>query len=147
MLSEIPMFKNFSEEEKKQFVKMNLSLHRFQEGDIIFKEGELYSSLYLIVKGTVSIKKSGFEVPIAHVTSGNVFGEMSFLTKKPRHSDVIAADDVLVIRMDDSFFEEIGPVMQNKIKDFLMELLISRLDKMNEAISKIAKFAAGRTLE
>ena len=41
--------------------------------------------------------------------------------------------------MDDHFFDKLAPELSNKIKDFLLELLIKRLDKMNEAIMRISK--------
>ena len=145
-ISKIPMFENFTEKERQKFAKMDLSMLRFHEGDVIFKEGELYSSLYLIVKGKVSINKTGFDAPIALLNPGQVFGEMSFLSKKPRHCSVKATEDALLIRMDDDFFEAIGPAMKDKIIGYLIELLISRLDRMNEAMAKIARFATIRSV-
>ena len=146
LLGKMPMFKNFTEEEIKQFIKLKVSHHRFQKGDVIIKEGDADTSLYLLVAGTVSIIKADNHIPIAKLNSGDVFGEMSFLTKNPRHSSATADEDVLVLIMDDDFFQKIGLALKDKIKDYFIELLISRLDKMNEVISSIAKFAHTRIL-
>jgi hypothetical protein len=70
---------------------------------------------------------------------------MSFLSKKPRHGNIIATSDVLAIMMDDDILEKISPAMKDKFKDYLIQLLIKRLDKMNEAMLKIANFAMGHT--
>ncbi len=66
---------------------------------------------------------------------------MSFFTKKPRHSNVIANEDVLVLKLDKSFFDKVDSAIKDKIKDYLIELLINRLDSVNESLSKISKFA------
>jgi hypothetical protein len=56
---------------------------------------------------------------------------------------VIANENILAIKIDDDFFEKLDPVMRDNIKNYLIELLANRLDSMNEALSKIAKYARG----
>jgi CRP-like cAMP-binding protein len=63
-----------------------------------------------------------------------------------RYNTATADEDVLVLKMDDDLFQKIDLVLKNKIKDYFIELLISRLDRMNEAVSSIANFAHTRTL-
>ncbi len=64
---------------------------------------------------------------------------MSWVSGKPRQSNVIANEEVTAIEMDRDFFDRIKPEMSNKIKDHLIGLLIKRLDNMNEAIMRISK--------
>jgi CRP-like cAMP-binding protein len=146
LIQEMPLFKHFSEEEKKRFAEIKHSLLKYKKDDYIIKEGDTYTSLYLLVRGTIAITKSGYETPISILKAGAIFGEMSYFTKKPRFSNVIAEGDVVVLKMDDAFFQKIGPTIREKINSYLMELLISRLDAMNESLSKIAKYARGFTL-
>ncbi len=142
----MPMFKQFTQEEIKQFIKLKVSHQKFQKGDIIINEGDADSSLFLLIVGTVLIAKDDNQTPIARLSPGDIFGEMSFLTKKPRHSSAIADEDVLVIRMDDDFFSKIGLSMKDKIKDYFIDLLIARLDRMNEAVASIAEYAHARKI-
>ncbi len=144
LFGNMPMFKYFTQEEIKQFIKLKVTHHKFQKGDIIISEGDDDSSIFLLVVGTVLIAKDDNQTSIARLKSGDVFGEMSFLTKKPRHSSAIAEEDVLVIRMDDDFFNKIGLEMKDKIKDYFIDLLIARLDRMNDAVSNIASYAHTR---
>ena len=144
-ISSIPLFENFSKEEKQEFVKSDLSVRRFQSGDTIITEGEKHSSLYLLITGSVSVIKNQNMV-LSTLKPGELFGEMSFLTKKPRHTSVAATEDSLVIRMDDAFFKKLSPLLSDKIKNFLIEMLVERLDGMNEAMAKIGKYASSRTL-
>ncbi|MHC4459358.1 MAG: cyclic nucleotide-binding domain-containing protein [Planctomycetota bacterium] len=147
LIDEMPMFKFFSENEKKEFVAMEHSLLGFNQDEIIIQEGDAFSSLYLLIKGTILITKTGENTPLSKLSAGTVFGEMSFLTKKPRFTNVVANEKVLVMKMDDDFFRKVRPEIKDRIKDYLIDLLINRLDAMNESLSKISRYARSYTLK
>lgn len=146
MIKDIEMFQNFTEEERKTFSEMEHSMLGFNEGDVIIKEGDQCSSLFLLVTGKVKITKEGVGNVLSELKPGDIFGEMSFFTKKPRHSSVIAAERVMTIKMNDSFFRKVTPEIRDKIKNYIIERLISRLDTMNESLIKIARYAKGNIL-
>lgn len=146
IIQDMPMFEHFSENEKKKFAEIDHSLLGFNKDDVIIKQGEDCSSLYLLVKGTVLITRTGHPTPLCKLVPGAIFGEMSFFSKKPRHSNVIASETVLVVQMDDNFFTKIQPDIRDKIKNYLIELLVNRLDIMNETLGKISTYARGYTL-
>ena len=60
---------------------------------------------------------------------------------------MIADEEVMVMKMDDEFFRKVKPEIKDKIKDYLIELLINRLDTMNESLSKISRSARMSTLK
>ena len=101
----------------------------------------------MLIKGTVLITKTGSDTPLSELVPGAIFGEMSFLSNKPRYSNVIAKDTVIVMKMDEVFFQKLKPAIRDKIKDYLIDLLISRLDTMNETLSKISQYAQRRRLK
>ena len=146
IIQDMSMFEHFSENEKKKFAEIDHSLLGFNKDDVIIKQGEDCSSLYLLVKGTVFITRTGHPTPLCKLVPGAIFGEMSFFSKKPRHSNVIADEPVLVIQMDDKFFAKIHPDIRDKIKNYLIELLVNRLDIMNATLGKISTYARGYTL-
>ena len=145
LVNTIPMCSSFTAEEKKTFASMSHSVQGFNEGDAIIREGEKYSSLYLLINGTLLVTKGGDNPTLAELEPGAIFGEMSYFTKRPRYTNVIASSKVMVIRMDDNFFKKITPEMKDKIKNYLLEVLVNRLDSMNNALVKISKFAKGVT--
>ena len=145
-INKMPMFNSFTESEKKMFAELEHSLLGFKKDDVIIRQGDTFTSLYLLIKGTVLITKEELSIPIATLSKGTLFGEMSFFTKKPRYSNVIANENVLVMKLDKSFFDKVDFAIKDKIKDYLIELLINRLDSMNESLSKISKFARISTL-
>ena len=144
MIRDIPMFKDFTEEEKKQFAKLDLSVLNFPKDYTIIKEGEERSEFYLLIEGTVLVTKANRKFSIAKLGAGAVFGEMAIIAKEPRSTSVITAEDCVVVRLDEDFFHEITPYMEIKIKDYFLDLLISRLNSMNKAVVKLAELAVGR---
>jgi CRP-like cAMP-binding protein len=146
IIQKIKLFKHFTPAERKLFADIDHSVLTFNKDDIIIKQGEACSSLYLLMKGTVLITKTGHSIPICKLTSGAIFGEMSFFSKKPRHSNVISNEPVMVVQMDDNFFRKIDPEIRDKIKNYLIELLVNRLDIMNATLGKISTYARGYTL-
>ncbi|CAB5154115.1 hypothetical protein D3OALGA1CA_5290 [Olavius algarvensis associated proteobacterium Delta 3] len=141
MLAELPMFEHFTEEEIEAFAHINHSLQKFSKGEIVLAKGEDFPSLYLMIEGTVLITRTAnnIKIRLAKLGPGEIFGEMSFFSKKPRSSDVVANGDVTLIKMDSDFFDKVNHEVRDKIKNYFIELLIARLDSMNEQIMKISK--------
>ena len=141
MIKDMPLFENFADSEIKQFSEMDHSIIKHKQGDVLTKEGETSTALHLIIKGSVLVTKTrdNAKIRIAKLGPGEIFGEMSFFSKKARNSDVTANEDVIVIRMDNDFFQKVNPVIKDKAKNYFIELLINRLDTMNDSIMKISK--------
>ena len=140
IISELPLFDKFTDEERKKFAsEVNESIATYDVGDIIIHEGAEHGALYLLLQGSVLVTKSGYDYIVAQLSPGALFGEMSFFTKTPRHSNVIASDDVLAVKMDEVFFQQVHCDIKDKIKNYLIETLIRRLDEMNSSFVKIAR--------
>ena len=145
LIDMMPMFAHFTADEKNQFAEMKHSLVDFKKNENIITEGEQTKSLYLLVQGTCLITKTekDAKIRLSKLSPGEIFGEMSFFSDKPRQSSVSATEDVIVMKMNDDFFKKVSPDIRDKIKDYLIGLLISRLDNMNAAIMKISKLMRG----
>ncbi len=141
LIAGLPMFEHFTEEEIDTFSAIGHSVEEYRKGDVLLNAGDEHPSLFLLVKGTVLITRTANNVRIrlSKLGPGELFGEMSFFTRKPRTSDVVANEDVTVVRMDSGFFETVDPVIRDKIKNYFIEILIKRLDLMNEHIMKISR--------
>ena len=78
------------------------ALRAYGEGDIIVTEGEVGSSLFLIVSGEVKVFTRGARgehVPLAELGPGDFFGEVSLLTGKPRTATITAKTPVTAIEL------------------------------------------------
>lgn len=141
LIEDVKMFEDFSEGEKKAFAKMEHAVFDFEKGENIITEGEFTRSLYLLLQGSCLITRTADQAKIrlSKLKPGEIFGEMSFFSQNPRKSSVTASEAVKVLKMDDDFFKKVTPEIRDRIKDYLIELLIERLDNMNEAIMRISK--------
>jgi CRP/FNR family cyclic AMP-dependent transcriptional regulator len=135
------MFEHFSEDEKRAFAEMEHSILKFSKGEDIITEEEVGKSLFLLIEGNCIITKTedNAKIQLSKLSPGEIFGEMSFFSDKPRQSSVIAGEDVKVLKMNDDFFKKASSNIRERIKEYLIILLISRLDKMNAAIMRISK--------
>lgn len=71
-----------------------MSLRSFGEGETVVREGEEGHSLYIIRNGKVKVvtRVKDEEVILARLGEGDFFGEVSFLTGRPRTADIIAEE-------------------------------------------------------
>ena len=72
------------------------------KGDKIIEEGELSTSLYVVVNGKVEVCREGKRV--AMLGRKAIFGELAFLDPSPRNASVIAIEDSLVFRLNQADF-------------------------------------------
>ncbi|HET7775674.1 MAG TPA: SulP family inorganic anion transporter, partial [Azospira sp.] len=76
--------------------------HTLARGVNVFRQGEPGEDLYLVMRGTVSIRVPGRAEHchrIAAFGPGVVFGEMSFLEGKPRSAAAVADEDVELLSL------------------------------------------------
>ena len=92
----------------ENILEQNISHLQFQEYSkdaLIIKKNERGSSLFVIVSGNVKVHEG--EYAVAHIGSGDFFGEMSLFDAGPRSMSVSALELVKVIRIDPEAFYNI----------------------------------------
>jgi CRP-like cAMP-binding protein len=80
---------------------------KFPKEEVIFKEGDLGTDMYIIQSGTVAVDKKIGDTTrrLAVFGKGDFFGEMSLLEHLPRTATVTALEDCEVVRIDGSTFD------------------------------------------
>jgi CRP-like cAMP-binding protein len=75
----------------------------YDEGEMIFAEGDTGDALYVVVSGRISIeregKSSGSVVCLATLSSGQYFGEMSIFDEESRSASAVALEPTLLLRL------------------------------------------------
>lgn len=139
LMEKIPFFWEMTPEERAVFAASNSFFQVFKDGDVIIREDdESDFSLYVIVKGQVFVRKEEYPGKVITVLeTGSVLGEASFLVGRPRTASVIAKGSVTVFRVDREAMKRFDYPLQIKIKDRLAEILVERLEKMNQALAHI----------
>lgn len=139
-INQIPLFNDFTAEEKKEICKSRNSVVTYRKGQAIVRQGDMDFSLFVIMRGDVCLTKS--EKPNFKITvlkQGAVFGEVSFIKPRPRATNAIADTDVMAMKLDGELLEKAGSSVQGKIKDKVIEMLIKRLDNINNAMITYAR--------
>ena len=107
--SVIPLFAGFSQEEFNDFTKV-MNVHPLPGGLTIVEQNDQGKSVYLIASGSVNVYTtllSGERVDLAVLRSGDFFGEISFLTGKPRTATVETAEDAVILEITEDKLREI----------------------------------------
>ncbi|MBL7717006.1 MAG: cyclic nucleotide-binding domain-containing protein [Bdellovibrionales bacterium] len=110
----------------------------FKQGQFLFKDGQASNSLFIIRKGTVSVRKmkgSNF-VEIGRIYPNQVLGELSFFDRQPRSAAAMADGDVEALEIDFESLEKIWKETPDYFKA-IMKSVADRLRKANETIRKL----------
>ena len=132
------LFDRMSEDEEKlvteKFKKVNVT-----SGEYVFKENDIDDTLYIVEKGTVSLKKliiNDYEKTLFVATEGLVFGEFGFVDGKERSASAFAEKDSALLSLKredfDAFIKE-HPLTGTKLYNNLLGTIISRLRMTNDA--------------
>lgn len=140
LFDKIDFFSEFTQDEKKVIAGLKSNIQKFQPNEQIIKQGEADFSVFILLKGSVAITKNEHsDLVLNRLKSGNIFGEMSLLAKRMRSTNVTAEGEVITLKIDGEYFEKLDLAVQNKFKDKFIEILIKRLDGMNESLLKILR--------
>ncbi|MBF0190686.1 MAG: cyclic nucleotide-binding domain-containing protein [Magnetococcales bacterium] len=140
LLDNVPFFWSFTEEEKNLLISLDCYFESFQAGDYLIHEDAEDNALFIILKGTARVsKKSHPDKIITILEPGTVFGEISFLTQRPRSTDVVACEKMICFTINGETMSQLDSLMQHKIKDQLIEILVQRLDQMNQTLLNLVR--------
>lgn len=137
------LFSNLTEEELVQLAQIARE-RRFDRNQVIFYEGDLGGSLYIIAKGTVKIvmmADDGREHILGLLHAGDFFGEISLIDGQPRSATAIAQDKVSIVMVSRDDFVRLlreNPEMSLKI----MVTLCERLRKTDKHVESLAFLSA-----
>lgn len=139
-LDKIPFFREFSQEEKISMASLSTHLMNFKDGISIIRQGRIESALYVLLKGKVKVTRDEQpRVDLAKLKPGAIFGEIAFISKRPRSTNVISMGDSMVLKIDSTLFDKVIKPVQNKIKDRIIQILIHRIDQMNKNLINAAR--------
>ncbi len=133
----IPFFAPLEEEERKKLAD-SATLHVFSAGEMIIREGDPGRSIYVILDGQVRVftrDHYGEELELAVMGASQFFGEMSFLTGKPRSGSVAAVDTSVVVELSYTSMRKVvkeHPAVKKVLLEFYNERMGSTERKRAE---------------
>lgn len=112
-----------------QFVPV-LKTRDVQADEVLFEEGDPAGEMYLILSGMVRVSRAG--VPLAHMESGEFFGEMALLDGVPRSARVSAVLPTQVAVVDAEAFQTMLEAAPAEISTNLIRVAAERIRLGNE---------------
>lgn len=132
------LFADFSDEDLANI--MRVSRHEtYQEGDTILREGTGGSTMYVVIRGRVSVRKvSGTkEVEIKRVSKGECFGEMAVISQMPRSASVVALQPTEVVAISGAVLRSANQVLCMKLYRNIAALLADRMRQKDEQMVEL----------
>lgn len=104
VIASSPLFGNFTPAEYKRIVLLGVVEHR-PRGQTIVRKGEMSREMYLLLDGKAEVM---LDQKREHTLKpGEIFGEMAFVTGEKRSADVVASEDVSLLRIDHSVLDRV----------------------------------------
>jgi CRP-like cAMP-binding protein len=121
-----PLFRDFDAAGRRQIVE-KFRLRQASGGEVLIGEGKYSDGLYVVLHGSVTVSTSakGAPVELARLREGDIFGEMSLLTRKPAAASVTAPSNALLLRLPRESFQELV-VTHPQILELISELTEKR---------------------
>ena len=104
ILKGVNLFSGLSGEEVFQIAQIAIE-ERYLAEEVIFREGDVGDSMFIIIDGSVSVYNQKKE--ITTLIKGECFGEMALLDREPRSGSIRTVTDTAVLKIDEESFYEL----------------------------------------
>ncbi len=134
-------FKDFNDEQITEVVNAS-DWRDYEKGEVIVSEGDKETSFFILAKGGVEVLKKNRI--IGTMKQGDCFGEIAFITRRPRGATIVARTDVTLMSVSNSLMEQVDPETQIQYYRIFLENLIARLSQTTEKLVESKQSASAR---
>ena len=127
LLRRLKFFHDFSHGEIWEVLRAS-TMTDYPAGEEIVKEGEMDDRFYIIVTGRVAVERHGREV--GKLTSGDCFGETSYVRGAKRTATIKADGEVTVMKVSSTLLEQVSASCQLRFNKVFLRSLIGRLQNV-----------------
>ncbi|MGH7272582.1 MAG: cyclic nucleotide-binding domain-containing protein [Polyangiaceae bacterium] len=142
LLAQISLFQGLVDEDREALAA-RLSEKSFKAGDIVFSQGDVGSSMYLVQSGAVQIylpsaEENAAPVILKDLRTGEYFGELAIFDDKPRSASVRALVDTILLELTR---EELGEHLARSPRA-AMTILHEMAERLRETNAMLTQRAA-----
>jgi serine/threonine protein kinase len=124
VLRRLKFFHDFSHGEILEVMRAS-HWQDYAGGEEIVKEGEMDDRFYILVGGNCSVERNGQSVGL--LSTGECFGETSYVQGAKRTATIRAADPVTVLKVSSTLLEQVSASCQLRFNRVFLRALIGRL--------------------
>jgi len=137
------LFESLPPDEMIQLISRSTP-RQYSRNEAVIKEGDSGNSIYLIQSGNARVMTHilGQEIELAVLSPGDVFGEVAFLTGRPRTASVESMEELKIYEFEKLLVEEIFdqyPEAMKKLHDFYQCRVQDTIEKIKVQIKKIGR--------
>ncbi len=121
----------------------------YRAGETVFLEGDIGDHAYVVDSGDIRISRKrgdGEELTLAHLSRGDLFGELALIDEQPRSASATAASDSELMTLDRSTFQSQLQVNPERCRR-LFRIFSARMRSMDELAMVLAFAPQGQRLE
>lgn len=138
LLARNPLLAPLSSEQLQRLAPLTRCL-RFACGEVIVREGDPGDALFQVVSGRVEVLKhnpGGEPLPVAQLSSGDVFGEMTVCLGELRNATVRAAEQTVLLEVERS---DLLPLIESdpELLERIATLVSERRSKLEAVASSL----------
>jgi len=136
-LARFPIFESLSEDELRQVADLAVP-RRYEEGEVIFREGDRSETCFIVRTGRVRITRrhpGGRRLTLAEIGAGEMFGELSMFDGEGRSATVEALEETTTLALLE---RDVRRVLREhpEIAVKMLARLASRLRAANEKVAR-----------
>lgn len=136
--SVIPLFSDFTQDEFNEFTQ-RMELQTIPAGRAVVSEGESGNSVFVLTRGSVKVYTAveGKQVDLAVLQPSDFFGEIAFLTGKPRTATVEAIEESDVLEVQEEHLLDIiskHPRIKEVLQKYHEDRVKSTIEKVKGAV-------------
>lgn len=136
--SVIPLFSDFTQAEFNDFTN-RMILHTIPPGMPIIHEGDKGRSVFILTRGSVKVYSTlkGKQMELAALHTSDFFGEIAFLTGKPRTATVETIEETDVLEVAEKDLNEMiskSPRIREVLHNYHEQRVKSTLEKVKYAL-------------
>jgi len=145
-VNSVTFFKGFSDAEKEKLIVRADCFEKYNNDDVIFKQGDIGDTLFLVLQGKINLFRLGtikvdegrvslkeeFNKKITTLDPGSIFGEISMLTESKRSVTArVESEQAVLMKVTKKLIDSLNHHTQIKFHRQLLLSLAYHLDAMN----------------
>jgi CRP-like cAMP-binding protein len=130
---------------------LRLRERRVRKGQILFREGDTGSEMFIIWRGTMIVSKGvtgNVDQVLARLSIGDFFGEMSLFDHSPRSATLQAETEATLLSLDRESVEHLARVSPRAAVGFfrsLLQVFIERLRDTGNLVAEVTRWGLEAT--
>ena len=137
---DMPFLESFSERHLEQVLDA-CTILKCDADDVIIKEGDAATRIYILISGEVAVVKGGDEIAVMS-SIGDIFGELAALEDEVRSASVVSKTESYCLAVDQKFLEHSMPKESNprfyaSLYEFIAKLTTKRLKATSDYLAQV----------